>query len=357
MQNLLGALLELAPHLEASAMRVIARRGPGFTLVELLVVIAIIGILVALLLPAVQQARESARRTDCKSKLRQLGVALHNYHGSHSAFPAGCTETSLNTGNAQAWGWIVLLLPFLEQEGLYDALAPSQDAVSDVLNDPARQFLLFTRLGGLRCPSDEAEDLSHPLRLLTGSGTAASAAALTTNAFTPVDPIPTVFSTRVGTSNYVGSFGDFWKPAGGAWTRAELAGNGLLGSNARVRFQDLTDGTSHTFAVGERTWHNYAAAWPGTNAWDSCDAQGIPMVLGTAYYRLNIEPQTASPSCDGLGAAGFSSRHHGGAQFLLADGAVRFVGEGISFQNSSNSQSLGLYQRLARRNDGQAVGY
>jgi prepilin-type N-terminal cleavage/methylation domain-containing protein len=336
----------------------------GFTLVELLAVIAIIGILIGLFMPAVQAARESSRRTQCKNKLRQLGVALHHYHGSYDGFPAGCSDVAGDPIHTQAWGWIALLLPFLEQEGLYDALQPAQNSLRAALDDPQLQPLLSTRLDVVRCPSDVAEDLTHEYRLLTGFVVSGSSMPSSLTAWHPVPPPgggpgggTGVFGVGTATSNYVGSFGDFWQPASGSWSRDELKGNGVFGSQSQVRLRDLTDGSSHTFAAGERTWHNYAAAWSGSDGWDRCDSQGIPMVLGTAFYRMNIGPQPYNLSCDGLGAAGFSSMHQQGAQFLLADGAVRFIGESISFQNASNPANLGTYQRLARRNDGQPVGF
>jgi prepilin-type processing-associated H-X9-DG protein len=327
----------------------------------MLVVIAIIGILMGLLLPAVQQARESSRIVACKNNLHQLGAALHSYHGARDAFPMGCFEPTLDLTQTQAWGWVAFLLPYLEHDALHDSLGLGQDTLRKVLDDPARQGLLLTRLPVVRCPSDEAEDLTHNFRLVS---------AFDPNAFPfPLPPASLkhpnhppfggsgVYGVKVATSNYVASFGDYWNPNNGTWTHAELAGNGMFGSNAVVRQRDLSDGLSHTFAVGERTWHNYAAAWPGTDGWERCDAQGISMVMGTTYYRLNIDPQPYNLSCDGLGTAGYSSGHPGGAHFLLADGSVRFINTNISFQNSPTAQSLGIFQRLARRNDGQPLSF
>ncbi len=329
----------------------------GFTLVELLAVIAIIGILTALLLPAVQNARETARRAQCKNNLRQLGVGLHSYHESRQAFPPGCMGVPDDPVWAQAWGWAALLLPFVEQTALHEALNPERNSLRTVLDDPQRQGLLLTRLNFLRCPSDSPEDLTHNYRSLTAfDPTTRSPRGAGWHAWPPESGAG-VFGISTSTSNYVGSFGDFWDPTNGSWTTEQLQGNGLFGANHQVRMRDLSDGSSCTFAVGERTWENYAAAWAGVDGWDRCDSQGLPMVLGTAYYRLNIAPEPYHLSCNGLGADGFSSMHSEGAQFLLADGSVRMVGKNISFQNAVDPARLGIFQKLARRNDGQAVGF
>jgi prepilin-type N-terminal cleavage/methylation domain-containing protein len=135
------------------------RRPRGFTLIELLVVIAIIAILVALLLPAVQQAREAARRSQCKSNLKQLGVALHNYHDVHSVFPPGCVNQEGDTANPDDrdrlnWTWPVYLMPYMDQAPLYEQLNPGPTRATAAVSDPAKRAVMQQPLAAFRCPSD-----------------------------------------------------------------------------------------------------------------------------------------------------------------------------------------------------------
>jgi prepilin-type N-terminal cleavage/methylation domain-containing protein len=124
------------------------RRG-GFTLIELLVVIAIIAILIALLVPAVQKVRESANRTTCTNNLKQIGIALHNYHGAHKVFPPGC----VGTGAVPAWGWMVFTLPYMEQTPLFDRLNPRGRTLQQAMTSDLAA--LQTPLPVLICPSDQ----------------------------------------------------------------------------------------------------------------------------------------------------------------------------------------------------------
>jgi prepilin-type N-terminal cleavage/methylation domain-containing protein len=128
----------------------------GFTLVELLVVIAIIGILVALLLPAVQAAREAARRSECTNNLKQIGVALHNYHDTHKMFPPGwIPQTGMpGGGSGYAWGWGTAILPFMEQASLPDQIQYGKITIYAAAGDPAILPLMQTPIAPYRCPSD-----------------------------------------------------------------------------------------------------------------------------------------------------------------------------------------------------------
>ena len=357
-------------------------RQSGVTLIELLVVLAIIGILVALLIPAVQRARESARATQCRSHLRQLGIALHHYHDAHGLFPPGCVGQNSDPVNIQGWGWGTFLLPFLEEQSLYDLLDPDHHSLPAVLASADRQPYLRVPLPIFRCASDVGDELQSENRTLSGfvlgtSPLAASSPQLTpttpfggrpllacilappgspivlpyTPPSAPTSPSVSSFGVRAATSNYVASFGDLWRSDAAAWTANDYAGNGAFGSNVSLRMRDVTDGTSRTFALGERSWQSYASIWAGTDGWNRCEREGIAMVLATAFFALNSSPEPYYLSCDPKGAAGFGSMHSGGSHFLMLDGSVRFVADDIQFANDSDPRRLGVFQRLARRND------
>jgi len=299
-------------------------RRRAFTLVELLVVIAIIGILIALLLPAVQAAREAARRSQCTNNLKQIGIALHNYHDTHKSFCPGWMINTPAGGSPSGYGFAVFLMPFMEQQGLYDALDPAGYTfwVTGHNTDPALgpiQDLLQTDIPSLRCPSDNSDDLN---KAIDG------------------------YSTAV--ANYVACRGFFYRAGA-----ASADNNGLLYGLSNKKFRDIVDGTSNTFAVGEKAKPNGAANWAG------------PGGLGTAAncgsstsYKLN------HPSSNNA----FSSKHPGGANFAMCDGSVTFISETIDYNNGTASGSntgyvafnnsidvLGVYQLLGVIDDGRPI--
>ncbi len=311
------------------------RRFPGrngrsaFTLVELLVVIAIIGILIALLLPAVQAAREAARRTQCSNNLKQFGLALHNYHDSFGSFPPG---NMVGDGNNQGtyreeWGWGTFLLPFLEQGALYDQLDPTNLRFFEVLADASRRPLLQTRLDAFRCPTDSTED-PFPISVRNFN-------SITAPGFQPER------------SNYAAVRGHFNRSGPNARNN-----NGVLYGESGTKFAAIRDGTSHTFAIGERNEHARCAFWPGNR-----QASNIGYTTGRTSIRVNHpDPNTADN--------GFASYHPGGTQFVMCDGAVKFISETIEFNNNgagggasdnefNNAKAgMGVYQLLGVRNDG-----
>jgi len=321
------------------------RTGRGFTLVELLVTIAIIAILMGLLLPAVQQSREAARRVQCQNHLKQVGLALHMYHDNVGALPPaypGGFELHLD---GKRWGWGTFLLPYLEQASLYRQLEPSHRGLFHIVFDDQRRELLQTPVATYLCPSDSSDPLADRNHDFTGPSSGALSKFFHLNHL----------GFRAATSNYVASFGSSWRPFYGIWSEDELKGNGVMGCNTALTFARIIDGTSQTFAVGERSFANHASVWCGVEDWSQCSSFGVPMVAGTAYFGLN---QPASPypyTCDGQGAAGFSSSHSGGANFLLCDGSVRFISENIDSRNADqlgkSNASIGLYQRLANAKD------
>jgi prepilin-type N-terminal cleavage/methylation domain-containing protein/prepilin-type processing-associated H-X9-DG protein len=325
--------------------------GHGFTLIELLAVIAIIGLLVALALPAVQHSRESMRRTQCKSNLKQIAFACLSYHDTYSVFPPGYIGENPDPTDGKGWGWGAILLPFIEQAPLHRELSVDRDPLRQAVDDPGRRPVLLTPISLYVCPSDTGDKRCHHARTLTGFPFPAGPRS--PRSFHP-GHVPGA-SVEVAKANYVGSFGNEWDPTSGLWPIPKLRGTGLFGCNSNVDLAEITDGTSHTFAIGERSWNAYAAVWVGTDQWSECTTHGVSMVLGSVFYKLNQPPHTYTLSCDGLGSAGFGSRHPGGAQFAMADGAVHFIKDSIDFNNSPVYANLGVYQKLGCKNDAEVL--
>jgi prepilin-type N-terminal cleavage/methylation domain-containing protein/prepilin-type processing-associated H-X9-DG protein len=311
--------------------RSLLRLLPAFTLIELLVVIAIIGLLVALLLPAVQTTREAARRSSCQNNLKQIGLAMLNFESSKQAFPAGFSYH--HDGSERCWGWATFIMPFTEQATLYDQLDPENRKLHDVCVSSATaadRAALQTPIAGYRCPSDTTEALNN------------------LQSFGPSAPF------QIATANFVGSSGDQWKsgtdsafpngyPApykdfdvGGLMfgvvdNRATPSGRGPLG----VKVKDITDGLSKTLLTGERCGRtstgDRAAVWAGVGRASDFGPNGTTRTLGRPAFIQNGDyvnrPDTENAS------KGFSSMHPGGAQYGYTDGSVRFLSDNISTTN------------------------
>jgi len=321
----------------------------GFTLIELLVVIAIIAALIALLLPAVQQAREAARRTQCKNNLKQIGLAMHNYHDTFGTFPPGFIRDGV--ANSEGWSWHVSILPQLEQAALYDLLGVNRYRLRDVLGgaNPAlatvaqRTAALQTRIPAYVCPSDPNEGIAHADRHFNG-GLGHNAGGLS--------------NFRPGIANYVGNWGT--RPAPQNTNSRDPFG--VLYYNSRVTIAHLTDGTSNTALVGERESKiGRAGVWVGNRNPNGAGSRGYLVNVAHSTPVINAaDPPFAWNENDGAGE-GYSSQHEGGAQFLLADGSVRFVSENISHnQTGANGPSppatIGVHQKLLHRGDGHPIG-
>lgn len=341
------------------------RRKRGFTLIELLVVIAIIAILISLLLPAVQQAREAARRTQCANNLKQIGIALHAYHDSHGMFPPGnlirlpraLEQANPNVLRVQganecaSWGWGAMLLPHLEQSNLYSMLGIDKDATLDEAHF-FRYKLLATQIPTYLCPSDITESHLNRERCLK----------------TRLGGEVCVVYAGEAISNYVASAPLANRPdgvgPGGFWDRGVFTGN----SDTSIR--DIADGTSNTLLGGERRtrFGGHASIWPGANFGIDGDTGATrETVYGSTFFRMQTGKPTMA-NCFGEEANecadkprwAFSSEHMQGANFLMADGSVRFLSENINsatrMQNYEDEVMWGTYQKLQIRDDGQILG-
>ncbi len=318
----------------------------GFTLIELLVVIAIIATLVAILLPAVQQAREAARRSTCKNNLKQLGIALHNYHDVHGVFPIGCLfvdQGASGPSNSNRSTWLSRILPQMEQSALYDNM--DFDRSSGNANWDPNQ-VRNAEIPAFRCPTDPGN-----------KGTT---------------------NRSEGPTSYVACIGDTYRGWGDAtglssmpYMGTYVQGNGewrnmvyhntdqdaIFATNSRTSLRDVMDGTSNTMVVSEclvgssiidddtgdvdvctgtaRTQRGYAWAYGPLEVW-SYTTKNVPNAIVEECVRFSTRTS--------LGA---KSMHKGGVQITVADGAVRFVSENIN---------LATWRNLGQMNDGNVLG-
>ncbi|MBN2291632.1 MAG: DUF1559 domain-containing protein [Pirellulales bacterium] len=292
----------------------------AFTLVELLVVIAIIGILIALLLPAVQAAREAARRSQCTNNLKQIGLALHNYHDTFKSLPPcwfrpiGVPGTGATIGSEEyCWGWTAAIMPFIEQDALQEASQFGKITIHQAAGTATILPILQTPVSAFRCPSDNAPETNNWL---------------------------TLNSQRLATSNYVGIMNsDHLTEFDGHIERGGMFGSRSRGTN----FRDVKDGLTNTFMVGERQW-SFLDINGNTLIATASHLWGVPAPHGTDWrrgyqlaggvYRMNMKGtdqtgQIYSSQVSQRASQGVSSEHPGGAQFCLGDGSVRFVSETI----------------------------
>jgi len=325
----------------------------GFTLIELLVVIAIIAILIALLLPAVQQAREAARRTQCKNNLKQLGLALHNYHDTFNTFPPAHTRTqSAVPANGTLTGWRgfsahAMLLPYIEQNNLYTSID-----FNTYFDAPQNTIARRTIIAAYLCPSDT--------------------------------PFPG--SANRGNNSYPGCMG----PSLGQYVNPIGIRDGVFSFDVTVRMRDLLDGTSNTIAFGEHLMGDNnntsyrpgdvvrGITWTGTSLTKPTQAEldvyGTACQAGTANHHSHggrewaigmpaqtlfntmVPPNWKFPTCqpcagcgwmDSQGAFPARSRHVGGVQITLADGSSRFVSENVD---------LATWQNLGSTRGGEVIG-
>ena len=341
-------------------------RALGFTLIELLVVIAIIAILIALLLPAVQQAREAARRTQCQNNLKQLGLALHNYHDVFNGFAPGYMNDSSapagpTAGNFSQWGWGALILPQIEQGPLYNSLEVGSVRLTDAMTaaHPKQKLsILKTPLPAFMCPSDQGASIGDADQLCD----------------------VTVQYTPIAKSNYVGvnttrrwhTGGRLTGPGSSGATNQWGAGpgpnhspNGMFFRDTSLNISKMPDGTSNTLMIGERTYSFTTATSTkvvcraGTPFGNHIQNEQLTLHrnLGTLVVPINAD---TFAEC----VRGFASPHTGGVFFLLGDGSVRFISENIDHRTSNNSAAVpgtgdpvdSTMERLGSRDDGQPIG-
>lgn len=287
-------------------------RRRGFTLVELLVVIAIIGVLVALLLPAVQAAREAARRTKCLNNLKQIGIAMHNYHDTHGRLP--------NVRRDASFTWMVSMLPFAEQTALYDEW--KFPASYNSQTQRARE----TKLDMYYCPSRRAASSAPILNENMDGGTATTG-------------VPGDYVGCTGDSSKCTN--DYWvNGANGVFYVFQSMAEGTSGTRPGARFADIIDGTSNTVMIGEKHVHIKHLNDPSKG--DGCVYNGdkghAGRTMGTSYLLAKgpNDPVTNR----------FGSWHPAAVNFVLVDGSVR------SLAISTDGQTLGW---IAGKDDGQVV--
>ena len=336
-------------------------RRRGFTLIELLVVIAIIAVLIALLLPAVQAAREAARRSQCKNNLKQIGLAMHNYHGTHGTLPPGMVFSGYAAGgnladgqtyNQNHTGWM-MVLPFLELGNLYEQWDPNYSSntahqsantlptIGTTAQIEANQAVGSTLVKVLICPSAEG------VTKLTYSGSA-SHHHLNNAA-------PSCYMLAGGRMGE--SFGTWSRFSRSTLTLPDgrtVEYQGMFGNNKSARFADVDDGLTNSIMVGESSLQKIAVHIP---VWGQGDAGGIyglvvpnadPAHQNNCLWRMNSDRAECGlgPST-GPYIGTFSSDHEGGAHFLLGDGSARFISESIDWN---------LFCLLNFIHDGEVVG-
>jgi type II secretory pathway pseudopilin PulG len=283
-------------------------------LVELLVVIAVVGILMALLLPAVQAARESARRTSCFNNLKQLGLAMHIYHDAHRRLPPGWI--GLDDGGRPwaegqpGWGWASFLLPQLEQSAVVSERISFGRSITDPANDAAR----ISFLPVYRCPSDVPHDSQFALAK---------------------EGDDAVVLTTLATANYIGVHGTMeLEECEGLPPGVQCRSDGSFFHLSAIRLADIRDGLSNTLLAGERSSAFGHSTWVGVVPGGE---EAMARILGIADHP---------PNAPGGHLDDFSSWHPAGTNFVIGDGSVRLIVERID---------LSVYRALVTRFGNEAV--
>lgn len=276
-------------------------RSAAFTLIELLVVIAIIAVLIGLLLPAVQKVREAANQASCRNNMKQIALAMHQYHDAQGSFPSAYVSSPNpdTLWTAPGWGWAALLLPHVEQDPLYRQI----DFSLPIEESPRHTAVRTAQLKVFQCPSDR----------MVGEY--------------DVQDQPGQVFTRAATNSYAACYG-----AGGVIGEQPDSGNGVFYRNSKVRIADIHDGTSHTFLAGERAAYFTRTPWagainrgtarvtPGAPVFSTIIEEGATLVVAHIFPRR--DHSLNSPYSDPYD---FFSPHNGIVLFSFGDGGVRPV--------------------------------
>lgn len=299
----------------------------GFTLIELLVVMSIMGVMVGLLLPAVQNARETANRMNCQNNMKQIGIGMHNYHDANLSFPPGYMATAPsgdpNFSTAPGWGWATLILPYVEQSPLYNRLADAI-AAKVPITDPSVAGPIQTWVSIYTCPSDLLPQNETPFAVYSLNGNTSYPLIYSEGATGTVMAAPSSYAACVGRDEDSDADG--------------VTGSGVFYCNSHTRLADILDGTSETILVGEKAWCNANGVWIGaipgcamTFGWHNpCLANVSGGIVNSPIYAPPMLVQAhahlinATLDADG-GLDDFSSMHPGGCNILFADGSVHFV--------------------------------
>jgi type II secretory pathway pseudopilin PulG len=287
----------------------------GFTLVELLAVAGAVSLMGTQILDAIVQAREASRRSECKINLKQIGLALHNYHEVYGGLPPGWVGVNNEDKEPQVFGlngfgWAARLTPFIDQAPLYNTFNMSAS-----ITDKENAKVIDKTFPPLRCPSDPFSKRIWAMQDSAGKAVA-----------------------DVGVSNYPGSFGtdDFSKCE--KMKPGEVCkGNGIFFHNSFIRFRDVTDGSANTIAVGERVLNektDQLTTWTGVFP---TATSPFSRILGTSEQQLGVKDKNV---------AGYTSAHKDGVHMLMLDGAVQF---------RENKLDLKVLQALTTRDGGEEI--
>jgi prepilin-type processing-associated H-X9-DG protein len=328
--------------------------------VELLVVIAIIGILIALLLPAVQAAREAARRMQCTNNLKQIGLACQNYHDTYKCFPSAYIRGTRNSGaanNNECWGWQVLIMPFIEAGNMYERLQPDQYSLEATCakanpNIPNPVPVLQTLIDSYVCPSDSNDGIAHQNRHF-GGGNGTNAGGLG--------------QWRPGLSTYVANRGVKDMPQN--WPSDCY---GTMFYDSEITMAKVSDGTSNTLLAGERdTLYCRSGTWIGIRNPNGHHGRGLWYNIAHARTMINSPTNVYNWGHNKGCGESYSSMHPGGVNMVFCDGSVHFIPETIDYvPNGVGDKKVwhnftpgdpdyawyGTFNKLARRNDGFPLG-